>query len=124
VVKLWTNTGGNNMGSIISSRRNDDKIVVEVSVDYKEFLDLQGHFDNVHLFTEEVAVAKTNISQRGKNEATKYFLIPRTMRKGFKFNNSTYCQRMDIPDKTVFIYVVDKLNITPRRKDLQATQKK
>ncbi len=106
------------MGSIISSKRNDEGVVLEVLSDYEEFLQLKGHLDDVHLFTEKVADVKTNISQRGKNEATKYFLIPRQYRKGFKFNNSTSCQRIDLKDKVVFIYVVDKLEINPSKKEL------
>ena len=78
--------------------------------------------EDVHLFTEKTACVKTNISQRGKNEATKYFLIPRNLRTGFKFNNSTSCQRMDLNDKVVFVYVVDKLSINPSKKELAIKQ--
>ena len=107
------------MGMIISSKRNGDgKVAIELLSDYDEFLQLKGHLDDVHLFTEKVAEVKTNISQRGKNEATKYFLIPRQFRKGFKFNNGTSCQRIDIKDKVIFVYVVDKLMINPSRKEL------
>jgi len=106
------------MGSIISSKRDSDNVIVEVLSTYDEFLQLKGHFDDVHLFTEKVAEVKTNISQRGKNEATKYFLIPRQFRKGFKFNNGTSCQRMDLKDKVIFIYVVNKLNINPSKKEI------
>jgi len=106
------------MGSIISSKRENDKVIVELSSDYDEFLQLKGYLDDVHLFTEKVADIKTNISQRGKNEATKYFLIPRQFRKGFKFNNGTSCQRIDVKDKVIFIYVVDKFKINPTKREL------
>jgi len=106
------------MGSIISSRRDGGKVIVEVLSDYEEFLQLRGHLDDVRIFTEQVADVKTNISQRGKNEATKYFLIPREFRKGFKFNNSTSCQRINLKDKVIFIYVVDKLSTIPSKKEL------
>jgi len=106
------------MGSIIKSKRNNDKIILEVLSDYEEFLQLKGHFDDVHLFTEKVADVKTNISQRGKNEATKYFLIPKQFRRGFKFNNSTSCQKIDLEDKVIFVYVIDKLKINPSKREL------
>ena len=108
------------MATIISSRRQneDGKVILEVASDYDEFLQLRGHLDDIHLFTEKVAEVKTNISQRGKNEATKYFLIPRQFRKGFKFNNTTSCQRIDLGNKVVFLYVVDKLSINPSRREL------
>ncbi len=107
------------MATIINSKKADDgNVIVEVKTDYDEYLQLQGHLDDVRLFTERTACIKTNISQRGKNEATKYFLIPRQMRTGFKFNNSTSCQRIDLNDKVVFVYVVDKMSINPSRKEL------
>ena len=108
------------MATIISSRRHDGngKVVLEVLSEYDEFLQLKGHLDDIHLFTEKVAEIKTNISQRGKNEATKYFLIPRQFRKGFRFNNTTSCQRLDLGNKVVFVYVVDKLKINPSRREL------
>jgi len=104
------------MGTIISSRKEGKKVIVELSAEYDEFLQLRGHFDDVYLITPRVADIHGNISQRGKNEATKYFLIPRQLRKGFKFNNSTSCQRIDLPDKAVFIYVIDKRNIEPSKR--------
>src|SRR3989338_2782773 len=98
------------MGTILSSRVKDDgKVVFEVSLDYEESLQLKGYLDNVHLFSENVSEVETVISQRGKNEATKYFLIPKELRKGLKFSSKTKCQKIDTKTKTVFIYVVDKL---------------
>lgn len=106
------------MGTIISSKKDGDKVVVEVLSDYDEFLQLRGHLNNVYLFAESIAEVKTNISQRGKNEATKYFLIPRQFRKGFRFNNTTACQKMEFKDKVVFFYVVDKLKVNPSKREI------
>ena len=107
------------MATIMSSKNTGNgKIMLEVASDYDEFLQLRGHLDDIHLFTEKVAEVKTNISQRGKNEATKYFLIPREFRRGFKFNNTTSCQRIDLGNKVVFLYVIDKLSINPSRREL------
>jgi len=103
------------MGKIISSRKEKSKVVAEVMFDYEEYLQLKGHLDDVYLFTDHVSEFKANISQRGKNEATKYFLIPRQLRKGLKFNNLTSCQKIDFKDKVIFIYVVDKNRINPPR---------
>ena len=100
------------MGAILSSRMKDDgKIVLEISVDYEESVLLKGHMDNVHIFSENASDVETNISQRGKNEATKYFLIPKDLRKGLKFNAKTKCQKIDTKTKTIFIYVVDRIGI-------------
>ena len=106
------------MGTIISSKKDGESVILEVLADYDEFLQLRGHLNNIRLITENVADVQTNISQRGKNQATKYFLIPRQFRKGFKFNNATSCQRLDLKNKVLFIYVVDKLKINPSRREL------
>ena len=107
------------MGAILSSKRGkQDKVVVEVLLDYDEYLRLRGHLNDVHLFTERISEVKTNISQRGKGAATKYFLIPRNLRTGFKFNNSTSCQKIDLKDKAIFVYVIDKTRINPSKEEL------
>jgi len=106
------------MGTIISSKKDGKNVIVEILVDYDEFLQLKGHLNDIRLVTENTAEVQTNISQRGKNAATKYFLIPRQFRKGFKFNNTTSCQRLDFKDKVLFIYVVDKLKRNPSRREL------
>ena len=78
------------MGTIISSRKSEDgKVIVEVAMDYEEFRQLRGNMEDIHLFAEDIKDIKANISQRGKNEATKYFLIPKELRKGLKFTEKT-----------------------------------
>ena len=100
------------MGTILNSKTtNDGKIIFEVLVDYEEALQLKGHINNVHLFSEEVVDVNSNISLRGKNEATKYFLIPRELRKDLKFNTRVRCQKIDTPTNIIFIYVVDKISL-------------
>ena len=106
------------MGTIISSKKDKNNVIVEVLVDYNEFLQLKGHLNNIRLITEEVAEVQTNISQRGKNAATKYFLIPRQFRKGFRFDNTISCQRLDIKDKVIFFYVINTLKINPSKREL------
>ena len=99
------------MGNIISSKIQKDKIIYEIALTHEEALQLKGHTDNICLFTENVAEIRTNISQRGKNEATKYFLIPRELRKGLDFRSPVSCQKFETNDKTIFIYVLDKFKL-------------
>jgi hypothetical protein len=96
------------MGSIISSRREANKVVVEAALDHEELVQLKGEIDDIHLFSEKIADLQTNISQRGKNEATKYFLIPRNLRKDLNIMEPVSCQRINTPDKAIFVYVVNK----------------
>jgi hypothetical protein len=96
------------MGKILSSKRNGEGVVFEIEMDYDEATLLQGHYDSVHMFTEKIAEFVTNISSRGKNSVTKYFLIPRNLRKDVDYKCPVSCQKIDTRDKIIFIYVVDK----------------
>ena len=97
------------MGSIISLRRLDNgKIVYEVCLDYEETMQLEGHMEGIYLFSDNVIDSKTKISSRGTKEATKYFIIPRQLRKDLQLNSKVSCQRMETKTKVIYIYAVDK----------------
>ncbi|MCK5282173.1 MAG: hypothetical protein KAK00_02085 [Nanoarchaeota archaeon] len=100
------------MGNILNSKTtNEGSVIFEVLVDYDEALHLKGHVKNIHLFSEDVLDISSNISLRGKNQATKYFLIPKELRKDLKFNSKVTCQKIETETKTVFIYLVDKFKL-------------
>lgn len=97
------------MGTILSSKlKGEGKVVFEVLMDYEEAIQLQGHMDNIHLFSEDVTHLTTNVSTRGSGGATKYLLIPRELRHALNFNTSVKCQKIDVKDKIIFIYMLDK----------------
>ncbi|MBT4858690.1 hypothetical protein HON49_05965, partial [archaeon] len=50
-------------------------------------------------------------SLRGKNDATKYFLIPREFREDIKKSKEVTCQKIDTSAKSVYIFYVDKIKI-------------
>jgi len=98
------------MGEILGTKKaENDKIILEILMDYEESLQLKGHTKNIYAFSEDTADIKTNLSQRGKNEATKYFLIPRELRNNLKFNKRVKCQKFETDKKVIFIYVVDRV---------------
>lgn len=100
------------MATILGSRvSKEGKIIYEVEMDYQESLQLKGHLKNVYLFSENVTDTRTNISGRGKNEVTKYFLIPRELRSNIKLTDKVKCQKIETPLKIIFIYVVDKIRL-------------
>jgi hypothetical protein len=101
------------MGEIISSKvREDGKVVFEVAVGYEEAKQLKGHLNKIHIFSEDVADIESNIAQRGKNDATKYFLIPKELRKNLKISNMPVgCQKIETNSKCIFIYVIDRSNM-------------
>lgn len=98
------------MGIVLSSRRYNDegsKVVLEVLMDHKEVKQLSGEMNDIRIFSENVANTPSRVSLRGKNEATKYFLIPKTLRKQLAINGKVSCQRIDQDGKSIFVYVVD-----------------
>ncbi len=100
------------MGTILGTKMTkDDKVVFEVEMDYEDSLKLKGHIKNIHIFSEDAAIIKTNLSQRGTNEATKYFLIPRELRDGLDFNKNVKCQNIETDTRKIFIFVVDKTGV-------------
>jgi len=96
------------MASVVSSKRNGEGVIVEMQMSDTEALRLNGHLDNIHVVAEQAACIPTNISLRGKNDATKYLLIPKSLRQGMVFNNEVRCQKLDTDSKTIFVYVIDK----------------
>lgn len=94
------------MGRIVGSRRNNQKIIFEVELDYKEAVLLKGHYDNIHLFSENVSDFQTSISTRGKNEATKYFLIPTKYRKELNLGSNAHGQRIKTEKSDFLIYML------------------
>ena len=99
------------MGSIIKSKVVKDKIIFSVKVEQEEALQLRGHINDIHIFSERIADIRTNLSGRGKNSATKYFLIPRELRKDIKFPQAKQisCQKIDTKEHAIFVYLVNKI---------------
>ncbi len=97
------------MGTIISTKlKSEGKVIFEVLVDYEEAVQLRGHMDNIHFFSEDVTHSKTTIAARGKNGATKYFLIPRELRNNIRIDKDVKCQKIELKDRIFYIHMIDK----------------
>ena len=97
------------MADVLSIKNNKDgKILIELEMDYDESLKLKGAMDKVILFSENSADKVTHLTQRGANEATKYFLIPKELRKNLQVNGNVKCQRLEIGNDLFFIYMLKK----------------
>ena len=100
------------MGTILGTKMTkDDKVIFEIEMDYEDSLKLKGHIKNIHVFSEDASEIKTNLSQRGSNDATKYFLIPRDLRNDLNFNKNVKCQKIETDTRKIFVFVVDKVNV-------------
>ena len=100
------------MGEIIGSKvRADGKVIFNVFLSKEEALYLRGHIDKIRIFTEHAIDYEANLSERGRSGSTKYFLVPSALRKDLFIRNKVACQRLDSPMTTIFIYMIDKLQI-------------
>jgi len=101
------------MGSILNAELQEDgKVVYKISLDKEEALALKGHMDKVHVFSENSSDVKSRISLRGKNEATKYFLIPKELRdKDISTKREVSCHKIETKHKDIFVFVVDKIKV-------------
>ena len=104
------------MGEILGTKiTGEGKVIFTIAAEHEEALQLKGHVEDIHLFTEKVSDIKTNIACRGKNAATKYFLIPREFRRNLKFDdNEISCQKIETKSKIMFVYVIDKFKLQDR----------
>ena len=100
------------MGTILSSKvLPEDKVTFEINIDREEALQLKGKLDKIHVISEDAADIKSRISLRGKNDATKYFLIPKEFRDEIKKSKDVYCQKIETHAKTIYVFYVDKIKL-------------
>ncbi len=93
------------MGEIIGYKVVGEKIVYKLCVDEKEALQLKGNINNIRLFTLDKCETESKIVEWGKNNSTKYFLIPKCFRKKTKKRPvSIAYQAIDLESKMIFIY--------------------
>ena len=95
------------MGRIVKQKLKENDIVAEIVLTKEEARDLGGEMENITLFTEQKASIPSRISLRGRKEATKYFLIPKALRRSMNTMGSVSCQRLKRQGKDIFVYVVN-----------------
>ncbi|MBN2881041.1 hypothetical protein JXM83_03220 [Candidatus Woesearchaeota archaeon] len=97
------------MAKILSLQTKEDKYVYEIEMSDDEARQVKTTINDLVVFSENDFSAKTEICKRGKEGRTKYFLIPKNLRKRIKLQDKKIiCQRLDVRNKTFFIYAVDK----------------
>ena len=97
------------MGKISSLKAiSEQKVQITLELTQSEALWLKGNMDQMHLFSEKNLENDTKLIQRGKKESTKYFLLPRELRKGVIASNNVKCSRIDTKTKHIFIFSVPK----------------
>ena len=97
------------MGKIASLKTvNNEKVVVSLELTSKEVLWLKGNMEDMHVFSESNLDYETKLVQRGKRESSKYFLMPKELRKNLIINSSVTCNKIKTKTKEIFIFAMDK----------------
>lgn len=97
------------MGKISSLKAiSDQKVQVTLELTQNEVLWLKGNLEQMHLFSEKNLEWDSKLIQRGKRESTKYFLLPRELRKNVTVSSNIKCARIDSKTKNIFIFSVPK----------------
>ena len=86
----------------------NQKAILTIEVSEKELLWLKGNIEKIHIFSENNLENIARLVQRGKREATKYFLLPREFRNGILTSNSIRCTQIEKNNKCFFIFEVKK----------------
>lgn len=87
---------------------NEEKVMVSLELTPKEVLWLKGNMDKMHLFSEENLGYETKLVQRGKRDSSKYFLMPKDLRKNLLPNSLVRCNKIETKTKEIFIFSMDK----------------
>ena len=87
---------------------NDEKVLVNLELTTRELGWLKGNMNKMHLFSETNLEHETRLIRRGKRESTKYFLLPKELRKGVLANNNVACNKIETKTKHIFVFSVPK----------------
>lgn len=92
------------VADVLKIENEHEQVHVALVMSKKEFKQLAGELSDLLVVARGAASTPARVSMRGKNEATKYFLIPRSFRKGLSLRGKVSCQRIDTCAGSTFIY--------------------
>ncbi len=97
------------MGEILNIvNKSDDKVEVTLSLDREYFKKLKGNLDKIHLFSEDVLDYESKLVSRGKDDSTKYFLIPKEINSEVLARDDINYSVIEESNKYLFIFSVNK----------------
>ena len=96
------------MASIISSKIHENHVVLSLKLEHNEAKELNGNVNNIHLIAEDDIVETASVYEKGRNGNTKYFLIPRILRKKIRIKKEAKCMILDKGDRIMCVYFVGK----------------
>ena len=98
------------MGEIIDSKvLANNNILCKVLLEIDEAQALKNGFRRVYLFAPKLCEKEAKIIERGRNNSTKYFEIPFSLRfrKKKTYDAASY-QKLENHSKIFYIYVINK----------------
>lgn len=97
------------MGKIRSTRRlKNDNVLVELECSQEEMFTLKGVYEDLFLFSENLIVGDTFIRGKGKNNSSKYFLIPLAFKNAFDNAQKVKYQVIEEKNKLLFVFFTDR----------------
>lgn len=85
-----------------------DQVKLMVRMGYDEFIALEGHMKDIHLFAEDQHTALTTITRRGPG-STRYILVPKPLRKGIpEFIKDVPVTKLVTKSKDFLIFTISK----------------
>jgi hypothetical protein len=97
------------MAKILELKNTDNKkIIANLELSENEYKYLKGNIERIRIFSDDNLQKNSRLVQRGKKEATKYFLLPKSLRNGVKPCCNVRCDRLETKDKCLFIFEVTK----------------
>tara|TARA_Y100000310_G_C20361010_1_gene658965 strand:- start:112 stop:438 length:327 start_codon:yes stop_codon:yes gene_type:complete len=105
------------MAFILKKKRKNDKYLYQLSCSKEEYIRLRHEHKKVHFFHDALELKQGSIYVTGQSNTSKYFALPsqwimhRKQRKRLTDSqpNNIKIQRINFPDRIVFIYTITKI---------------
>ncbi|NQZ85759.1 MAG: hypothetical protein HRU03_08625 [Nanoarchaeales archaeon] len=97
------------MGKIINIlNKSDDVVHLTIEFDRDYFKNLRGSLNNIHLFCDGIMIYNSKVVSVGKNNSTKYFLIPKEINSEIFAREDIKYSVIEMTNKFYFLFSVDK----------------
>lgn len=97
------------MGKILNIiNKFDSNVEVTLELDRKYFKKLRGNLDKIHLISTDVLDFESKVVSRGKDDSTKYLLIPKEINSEVFARNDVSYHVIEEDKNLFFFFFVNK----------------
>ena len=86
----------------------DNRTLIDLEINKEELMRLRGALNEIIIFSEESLENESRLIKRGKNESTKYFLLPRNLRENISATKNVACSKIETNCSDIFIFSIPK----------------